>query len=139
MFNKVEKPDPSFITKITTPAALEYWISLIVEGYKRLYNNRGWTTCKIVSDYNEQYHENNNVSMQFAKELDPDEDIIGKTVNDMKSEFEMWSSDDRKFNSKLFKEAVWDLYQIGIGMKKINGKTGWVFMYQAETEQSLKH
>lgn len=139
MFNKVEKPDPNFITKITTPEALEYWISLIVEGYKRLYNNQAWSKSEIVREYNEQYHENNNVSMQYAKELDPDDDIIGKTVNDLKAEFELWSSDDRKFNSKLFKEAVWDLYKIGIGMKRVNGKVTWVFMKQADTSQALKH
>lgn len=139
MFNKVEKPDPNFITKITTKEALEYWISLIVEGYKRLHHNQSWTKCKIVSDYNEQYHENNNVSMQFAKELDPEEDIVGKTINDMSSEFLQWSSDDRKFNSKLFKEAVWDLYQIGLGSKKVNGKNSWIFMKQCDTKQTLKH
>ena len=139
MFNKVSKPDPNFITKITTKSCLEYWISLIVEGYKRLYNNQAWTESQIVVDYNEQYHENNNVSMQFAKELDPDDDIIGKTINDLSVEFNQWSTDERKFNSKLFKEAVWDLYQIGIGSKKVNGKSSWVFMRQDDTKQQLKH
>lgn len=139
MFNKVSKPDPNFITKITTTACLEYWIALIVEGYKRLYNNQAWTESQIVVEYNEQYHENNNVSMQFAKELDPDDDIVGKTIKDLSTEFYEWSTDDRKFSSKLFKEAVWDLYQIGIGAKKLNGKTSWVFMKQSETKQTLKH
>ena len=59
MFNKVDKPDPYFITKMTTKPALEYWIRLIVEGYKRLYQNRKWTVCKVVEDYNNQYHEDN--------------------------------------------------------------------------------
>jgi len=139
MFNKVSKPDPNFITKITTKACLEYWISLIVEGYKRLYNNQAWTESQIVTDYNEQYHENNNVSMQFAKELDPDDDIIGKTIKDLNQEFYEWSTDDRKFSSKLFKEAVWDLYHIGVGSKKVNGKSSWVFMRQDDTKQQLKH
>ena len=139
MFNKVAKPDPYFISKVTTKEALEYWISLIVDGYKRLYHNEAWTESDIVAEYNEQYHENNNVSLQFAKDLDPDEDIIGNTVNDLRDQFLAWSSDDRKFNSKLFKEAVWDLYQIGIGGKKVNGKSSWVFMRQSETKQQLKH
>lgn len=138
MFNKVEKPDPNFISKATTPKALEYWIRLIVEGYKRLYRNQRWTESEIVLKYNDQYHEDNNVSLQFAKDLDPDE-IVGKTSNEMKEMFWEWSTDDRKFSSKLFKEAVWDLYQIGIGKAKVGGQTKRVFMKQSETSQKLIH
>ena len=138
MFNKVEKPDPNFISKVTTQEALEYWIRLIVEGYKRLYTNQKWTESDIVLKYNDQYHEDNNVSLQFAKDLEPDE-IVGKTVNDLKEMFYEWSTDDRKFSSKLFREAVWDLYQIGIGKGKVGGQSKRVFMKQSETTQKLIH
>ena len=139
MFNKIEKPDPTFITKITSKEALEYWISLIVEGYKRLYQNQKWTDCKIVQDYNDQYHEENNVSLQFAKELDPDTEIIGKTMSDIQNAFSVWSTDERKFSPKLFKNAVWDLYEIGIGRSKIDGATRRTFMKQSDTQQKLQH
>ena len=139
MFNKVEKPDPTFISKITTPEALEYWIRLIVEGYKRLYQNQTWTECAAVTDYNEQYHEENNVSLQFARDLDPDTEIVGKTISDMESAFIEWSTDERKFSPKLFKTAAWDLYEIGIGCTKIGGKTRRAFMYQKDTAQKLQH
>lgn len=138
MFNKVDKPDPSFISKITTPAALEYWVSLIVDGYKRLYHNQEWTESHIVKEYNEKYHDENDVSRQFAVDLDPEE-IIGRTVSDMRYAFSEWSSDDRKFSGKLFKAAVWDLYGIGTGVKKVDGKTRKVFMCQADTSQKLEH
>lgn len=138
MFNKVEKPDPNFISKATTQKALEYWIRLIVEGYKRLYHNQRWTESDIVLKYNDQYHEDNNVSLQFAKDLEPDE-IVGKTVNDLKEMFYEWSTDDRKFSSKLFREAAWDLYQIGIGKGKVGGQSKRVFMKQSETTQKLIH
>ena len=106
MFNKIDKPDPAFISKMTTKPALEYWIRLIVEGYKRLYFNDTWTTCKVVEDYNDQYHEDNNVCLMYARDLDPDTEIIGRTISQIKMDFMDWTSDDRKFSSKLFQDAV---------------------------------
>ena len=139
MFNKVEKPDPRFISKLTTKEALEYWIRLIVEGYKRLYRNMEWTECKAVEDYNSRYHENNNVCARFAKDLDPDTMLIGKTVSEMRNAFYDWDTEDNKFRSKLFKEAVWDIYKIGLGKSKVSGKVCRVFMRQADTDQKLDH
>ena len=139
MFNKVERPDPRFISKLTTKEALEYWIRLIVDGYKRLYKNMEWTECKAVEEYNSRYHENNNVCARFAKDINPDTEIIGKTVSDMRDAFMEWDTEDNKFRSKLFKEAVWDLYQIGLGRSKVAGKTSRVFMRQSDTDQVLDH
>lgn len=138
MFNKVEKPDPRFITKATSKKALEYWIRLIVDGYKRLYENGRWTHADSVAEYNDQYHEKNNVCMQFARELDLETEILGNTINDMKMEFEQWCSDESRFSSKLFKDAVWELYKTGIGRSKQGGKTRRVFMKQDETTQDVK-
>lgn len=139
MFNKVDKPDPTFITKITTQEALEYWIRLIVEGYQRLYKNQTWTECEVVRKYNNQYHEENNVSLQFARDLDPDTEIIGKTISDMQQAFYSWSTDERKFSPKNFKDAVWDLYRIGLGKQKVAGVTKRTFLYQKDTNQKLIH
>lgn len=139
MFNKVDKPDPNFITKITTKEALEYWIRLIIEGYERLYRNERWTECEVVKEYNDQYHEQNNICAQFAKDLDPDTEIVGKTVSEMQAAFRDWDTEDRKFSSKLFKAAVWDLYKIGLGRSKANGKTRRTFMKQSDTTQNLEH
>jgi putative DNA primase/helicase len=139
MFNKVEKPDPRFISKLTTQESLEYWIRLIVDGYKRLYHNLDWTHCKAVEEYNDQYHENNNVCLRFATDLDPDAEIIGKTVSEMKEAFIQWDTEDKRFSSKLFKEAAWDLYNIGLGRSKVAGKTKRVFLRQKDTDQKLEH
>ena len=139
MFNKVDKPDEAFITKMTTQHALEYWISLIVQGYMRLFKNGKWSPCKVVKDYNDQYHEGNNIALQFAKDLDPDNEIIGKTISDMREDFFRWDTEGRKFSPKLFKAATWDLYRIGVGKSKINGKTARVFMKQSDTTQTLDH
>lgn len=139
MFNKVERPDPQFITKITQRPALEYWIKLIVDGCKRLYANMEWTKCQAVEEYNKQYHENNDVCRQFAADLDPDSEIVGKTVNEMSDEFYKWDSEGAKFSKKNFIAAVWDLYGIGIGVSKISGKSRRVFMRQEGTKQQLVH
>ena len=139
MFNKVEKPDPTFISKITTREALEYWIRLIVDGYKRLYHNQTWTECQAVKDYNSQYHENNNVCLMFAKDLDPDTEILGKTISDIKEAFNQWDTEEKRFSPKLFKEAVWDLYRIGIGKTNVAGKSRRVFMLQKDSSQKLAH
>lgn len=139
MFNKVDKPDPRFITKLTTQEALEYWIRLIVEGYKRLYKNLSWTECQAVEEYNNRYHENNNVCARFAKDIDPETELIGKTVTEMRDAFFQWDTEDNKFRSKLFKEAVWDLYKVGLGRSKVSGKTCRVFMRQVDTDQKLDH
>lgn len=139
MFNKVNKPDPRFISKMTTKDALEYWIRLIVEGYKRLYTNMEWTHCQAVEEYNSRYHENNNVCARFAKDIDPDTEIVGKTVSEMREAFMRWDTEDNKFRSKLFKEAVWEMYKIGLGTSKISGKTSRVFMRQEGTKQKLDH
>ena len=138
MFNKVEKPDPKFITKLTTREALEYWISLIVEGYKRLYENTQWTECKQVTEYNEKYHQANDICSQFANDLTEDE-IRGKTMSEMKLEFSQWDSEGRKFSPKRFKEVVWDLYKMGLGVTKVSGKSRRVFMTQEDTTQVLEH
>ena len=139
MFNKIDKPDPTFISRMTTQKALEYWIKLIVEGYQRLYSNQVWTKCAEVEDYNNQYHENNNPCYMFAKDLDPDTEIVGNTVSEMKEEFLKWDTEDNKRSAKLFKEAGWDLYEIAIGRGKVSGKTRRIFMRQADTEQQLDH
>lgn len=139
MFNKVDKPDSRFITKITTKPALEYWIRLIVEGYKRLYTEMQWTNCKVVDEYNQQYHESNNVCHQFAKDLDPETEIVGKTLREMKEAFYQWDSEDAKFSNKNFTAAVWELYGIGIGVSRVAGKSRRVFLYQKDTKQTLQH
>jgi putative DNA primase/helicase len=139
MFNKVDKPDRRFITKITTRKALEYWIMLIVEGYKRLYTNMAWTVCPAVEEYNAQYHENNDICRQFARDLDPDTEIVGKTVNELSDEFYKWDSEGSKFSKKNFMSAVWDLYKIGTGVSKVSGKSRRIFMKQEETKQQLSH
>lgn len=137
MFNTVRKPDPNFITKMTTPEALEYWMKLMVEAYMRLYKN-GWTESKICADYNGEYHRHNDISKMFIEEVEK-EDFLYKTRQEVLDMFDKWNTDDdRKLNMKNFKQNMWILYKMGFGVNTRQGKSAKVLMEQCETKQNLK-
>ena len=137
MFNTVRKPDPNFITKMTTPEALEYWMKLIVEAYMRLYKH-GWTESKICADYNGEYHRHNDISKMFIEELEKD-DFLYKTRQEVLEMFDKWNTDDdRKLNMRAFKQNIWLLYRMGFGVNTRQGKSAKVLMEQSETKQNLK-
>lgn len=137
MFNTVRKPDPNFITKMTTPEALEYWMKLMVEAYVRLYKH-GWTESKICADYNGEYHRHNDISKMFIEELEKD-DFHYKTRQEVLDMFDKWNTDDdRKLNMRAFKQNIWLLYRMGFGVNTHQGKSAKVLMEQCETKQNLK-
>lgn len=137
MFNTVRKPDPNFITKMTTPEALEYWMKLMVEAYMRLYKH-GWTESKICANYNGEYHRHNDISKMFIEELEKD-DFLYKTRQEVLDMFDKWNTDDdRKLNMRAFKQNIWLLYRMGFGVNTRQGKSAKVLMEQCETKQNLK-
>ena len=137
MFNTVRKPDPNFITKMTTPEALEYWMKLMVEAYVRLYKH-GWTESKICADYNGEYHRHNDISKMFIEELEKDY-FHYKTRQEVLDMFDKWNTDDdRKLNMRAFKQNIWLLYRMGFGVNTRQGKSAKVLMEQCETKQNLK-
>lgn len=139
MFNKVEKPDPSFVDKITSEAALEYWLRLIVEGYMRLYTTGTWSHADAVNKFNEEYHVNNNAMLEFANDLGED-GILDCTMSEIKAKFTDWNSDESiRFSGKLFKAAAWDLFKIGVAVKRTGTVTKKVFLRQCDTTQNLNH
>lgn len=143
MFNEVKKPDPNFISKATTPEALEYWVSYAVNGYFRLYERQEWSRSELVDEYNKAYHERNNPTAEFANDVKPD-DIVDKTVKQVEDMFDS-SGYEGTFSGKVFKEAVWDKWEIGIGVKRVTDEYSdystvrRVFMRQSDTTQALKH
>lgn len=138
MFNVVDKVDPRFISKITTKEALEYWVRLLVEGCQRLYEQGCWTECEKVNEYNRLYHEANNIMVMFLKDVDVTTDLIGKTIKEIEAIFNDWNDDEtRKWNSKLFRQTVWEQYKAGMAMVKTAGKTSRVLTYQKDTDQNI--
>ena len=137
MFNKVEHPDPRFITKMTTKDALEYWIKLLVEAYARLYENGKLTESAVVNEYNNQYHVENNYMQVFLETLDIERDVIGKTGPEIKQLYYEYNDDESKrYNPKLLSDALKDL-GIGKGVKKIDGRAIRVYMKQDDTQQEV--
>lgn len=136
MFNKVEKPDPKFISKITSPEALMYWMKLIVEAYERLFED-GWTKSKISESYNHAYHLHNDITKMFIEEIGF-EDLHYKTISEIEQMFKEWNTeDDRQFPKKAFKQNIWTMHRAGFGSKKVNGKQSRRLITAEETQQDL--
>jgi putative DNA primase/helicase len=92
MYTKPNRKDPDFIKKLTTPAALQYWVHLLVKAYMRLHRQSGFTPCKIIDDFNEEYH---NFNDNFNEFLDGTtaENWIGKGKNEIYREYKLFCED----------------------------------------------
>jgi putative DNA primase/helicase len=125
---KEENKDPLFITKLTTPESVEYWIRLIVDGYMRLYKNLRFTTSPVVEAFNEEYHEENNPYLIYFKDIDMDT-LIDLPIKDGYDRAEEWCRDNKiEFNKNMFRETLLEVYGVRTdGVKKINGATTRVF------------
>lgn len=121
IFTKPVKKDPQFISKITTPKALTYWIKLVVDGYFRLYKNKGFTQCSIIKDYNKEYHEENDNTTVFVADL-KEEQIIGKRPPEIYAIYEKWCQDngDDPLSKKTLKESILRIH--GLIVKTIRDK-----------------
>lgn len=90
MYSKPKKKDPKFISKLTTPEALEYWMRLMIEGYYRLYTNQTFTDSPMVQKYNNDYHEENDGTLIFIRDHDV-QDFEGKKSPKVYEEYENWA------------------------------------------------
>lgn len=107
MFSKVGKKDPKFITKLTSPEALAYWAKLMVEGYMRLYSGQGFTECEAVNEYNKQYHEDNDNTIEYCRESG-EEMFIDQTLGDIYTAYEVWCQSQmyNPLSAKKLKEQL---------------------------------
>lgn len=122
MYTKPLKKDPKFITKLTTTEALEYWLRLIVEAYKRLYENGEFTQSKIVEEFNEKYHEENNGALIYVRNLKK-EDLIDRTAPEVYDEFENWCEEnDFSGSKKMLKDAIYEIHKLQVQLTKKAGK-----------------
>lgn len=108
MLYKPKTKDPKFISKLTTPEALEYWIRLLVEAYQRLYINKKYTESKTINEFTDLYHSNNDPLENFVEELNVMEDIIGKTLNEFKDLYLSYidDPDSKTFPRNRLKEMI---------------------------------
>lgn len=127
MYTKVKKKDPKFITNITSPEALEYWVKLMVEGYKRLYENHVFTSSNIVEQFNEQYHRENNPALDYI-DGNKINDYEGIPIRDVYDDYEKWCQDNAvNFNSNMLKDTLLEQFGLDVKVKKVNGKASRCF------------
>jgi putative DNA primase/helicase len=143
MFSKVDKPDPLIITKLTTKKALEYWMSLIVPGYMRLYKNTSFSHCAVIENYTADYQEENDLALKWIKDTDPEEDIHNHTMKDVKQSFTNWIEDSgedmpKYISSRQLKQTIWNQLKMGVSAKKVGKSTSRIFMKSNETDQIIE-
>lgn len=132
MYTKVKKKDSKFITNLTTEKALKYWIKLIIEGYKRLYVNKGFTDSKIVEDFNKKYHEENNPALIYL-EGRTKEDFEGIPVRDVYDDYESWCEDNAvKNNQNMIRNALEERFNLTSQVKRVNYKPTRCFLPMEE-------
>lgn len=129
MYTKPKKKDKHFITKLTTPGALEYWIKLMVDGYMRLYENESFTYCELVNKFNTEYHAENNSVLQYLDDFEKDS-FLDRRSPEAYGEYEIWAEENgmNVQSRKLFVQSIYDVFGLTIGVKKINRKSARVFV-----------
>ena len=128
MYNKPKKKSITFISDVTTDEALEYWLKLIVEGYFRLYKNKQFTDSDKLTEFNEEYHQNNNTALAYMTNLEHD-DVIQKRSPEVYEEYEIWCEENgyNTQSKKLFNDTVQETFKVELKVKKINGSTARVY------------
>jgi putative DNA primase/helicase len=135
MFTKPVKKDKNFISKITAPDALLYWVKLIVDAYKRLYQNEEFTESEIVSKFNEEYHRENNNCIEFLEDFEP-EHFIYKQKKEVYEEYAIWAENNclTIHGKKLLTETMRKVHGLVIQRTTKNKRT--IYWYQLEAESN---
>jgi putative DNA primase/helicase len=124
MYTKPEKKDAQFISKITTPEALQYWLKLVVEAYQRLYEQKGFTESKLVTKFNEDYHLLNNNCTEFLNDFDA-EHFLGKRAPEAYEEYTIWAEENglNVHGKKLFHESMKKVHRLEIRKTTKNSRS----------------
>jgi putative DNA primase/helicase len=131
MYGKPTKKDKDFISKLTTPEALQYWIKLIVEGYFRIYENKGFTESQIISEFNDKYHLMNNNIIEFLEDY-TQEHFEGKRSKETYGEYEVWAEENglNPLGKKLFQEMMLKIHNLELRKTSRNGKSARLYLRQ---------
>lgn len=108
MFNRITKKDGRFVSKITTPEALRYWVRLIVDSYQRLWDAGEFTQSAAVQEYNESYHKDNNHMNEFLELIDIDVQLIDRPVREVRELYNEIIDDPKSkpYNAKMLNEII---------------------------------
>lgn len=130
--NKVVTPDPKFISRLTTPKALQYWIKLIIEAHSALVSRGRFNIPESVADYNKQYLRVNDSTLEFCELHDKDY-FVGRTITDIHTEYSHWyydilEGDGEPLKRKTLKEQLNKRFGLtNTRSRKIDGELGRYF------------
>lgn len=126
MFNKIrpEDKDSKFISKLTSDDALEYWMKLIVEAYEKLYERGEFEIPQIVEEWNEEYHRENDSTIEFVESLTKGE-LDKVMTEDIYHKYEAWCDDngEKKLSRAKMKESVKKIHGLDSKHFKVNGRS----------------
>ena len=125
-YNKPQEKDIQLFHKLTTDDAVSYWISEIIEGYKRLYANQQFTESDKVNEFNKHYHDQNNPVLDYIDENDLTiRSFIGCTRTSTYMIYSNWCKEMniRPIKKLTFYEGVEDKFNIKETRTK--GSRGW--------------
>lgn len=121
MYIKPTRVETDFITKLTTEKALQYWIRLVVEAYLRIYENKGFTQSKVVREFTEKYHRENDSTIEYLEQLD-DYKIHHHRPPEVYEEYELWCENNGETvqSKRRLKEQI---LERGFKIKQFNRKS----------------
>lgn len=114
MYYRPAKPDPTIVTKLTAPDAMAYWLKLIVDGYKRLYQTMSFTDSKTVDGFNKTYHETNNSVLEWLSTVDADRDIVAHKIPQVQATYAFWCKDNglKVQSARVIKNTIKEQFDI---------------------------
>ncbi len=132
---KEKNKDPLFITKLTSKESVQYWIRLIIEGYKRLYKQKTFTSSDLVNQFNDDYHKENNPYILYLEDY-TEKDLLGVPIRDVYNHCATWCMDNNvNFSEKMLRETILEKFNLnthGVKRDKDTGKPAKVFDYPKE-------
>lgn len=128
-FAKPKVKDPDLQKKLTSPEALEYWLKLVIDAYKRLYKFRKFTDSRKVKEFTEQYHEENNSALAWVRSKGKDY-FINKRSPQVYEDYLTWHKENvggTPLNNKQLKETILEVHSLDFKNTSFKGKSNWLF------------
>jgi putative DNA primase/helicase len=131
MFNKPKSADGEIISKLTSEAALEYWVKLIMDAYFRLYKTGTFTVSRKVNDYTAQYHDENNTCLMWVRDRKPDY-FVDKRPPEIYNQYEIWAleNEGKAQSARSLKNTIEAEHNLVVKPKRVNEKTAKVYAIQ---------
>lgn len=111
--NQVVKSDLNFRRDIVNDENIQCFISKAVEGYKRLYKQKGFTQSQELEKYKKEYERENDNTIEFFEGITK-ESLIGRTCKDVREEYELYCENNllKPVSTKMLGQAIKDYFNL---------------------------